>query len=158
MLKPHGSCNFLQNQVSVQAGKLYMPNSGTIDLSIKPTLDLDKVSEYTRTQGVPPAMCYYMEEKLTQYSPSQMQDIQNTFKSELANARNIVVIGVRPNPADTHIWNAIANSQGVLWYVGPSREEFLSWASTHRKAKPSQHLSDSFQSSADLVVDLFAKS
>ena len=135
-----------------------MGNRGIIDMPIKPTLDLDKVSKYIETQAVHPAMCYYMEKKVTQIAPSQIQDIQNTLRKELASARNIIVIGVRPNPEDTHIWDVIAGSQHPLYYVSPSKEDFMKWSGIYRKGRPSHQLACNFQTSIDLIIDLVAKS
>ncbi|MDN5847093.1 MAG: hypothetical protein L0H53_12565 [Candidatus Nitrosocosmicus sp.] len=69
------------------------------------------------------------------------------------NASKILIIGVRPNPEDKHVWNFLATTDAEIGYIGD--EEFLNWKSKYGKNKNKKFLgkywNDSFNKSVSFL-------
>jgi hypothetical protein len=57
--------------------------------------------------------------------------------SSPANAQLICVVGARPNPEDTHIWDYLRDSKGKVVLLSPD-DTCGGWIGEFRKGKDSQ--------------------
>lgn len=149
--KLHGSCNFFADELHMSPDVSY----GTgiiIEAGIRAFGDSSTVIQHCLVgTGLAPVMSLYMVGKPLAVSPSALAQIQKWWADSVASARDIVLIGVHPNPADTHLWLPLASSKSNLWFVG-HKSTFESWAST--REAPSRHLATSFSESIESLTSL----
>jgi hypothetical protein len=64
-----------------------------------------------------------------------IQEIRNRWRDCVAEATTIIVIGVRPNPEDHHVWDPIAaNPSARGFYIG-SRSQLEAWPEASTKLR-----------------------
>ncbi len=158
VLKPHGSCNFIPAGISGRPGLIQIGRSATIDMPVRLVGNLNEVVKHILTQAFPPIMCLYMEGKPTQVAPRTVKAIQKTLQDEISVAKAVAVVGVHPNPEDTHIWDSIASCPGKVGYVGPSSQAFTRWAKEYRPQSEGIILADSFESGVAPIVTFIERS
>lgn len=143
LLKPHGACNFKTEGVTVARAASIDPQSFSINVPIS-FLHPDKVVEHFTNNQLPAAMCLYMRGKKSIIAPDQIELIASEFKQLLISADTVVVIGVRPNPEDTHIWDNLRMREGNLFMIA-GEEECEKWNDEHRQGKHFDWISNRFQ-------------
>lgn len=79
-------------------------------------------------------MCIYMRGKPFQIFTKDMASIQESWKKKILEAEKVLIIGVRPNMIDRHIWENMSKTNAKIAYVG-SKDEFLVWKRQHRVGK-----------------------
>lgn len=141
VLKIHGSCNFLPDlqpkQFSGITFDLSQSKGGSIiEAGIKPAKSAREIIEFCeREDSIAPALAIYSPSKQVLFCRGFVQAQQQAWKSNLASASRIYVIGLRVHLVDEHIWGELAKTKAPLYYVGREPSEFLAWAhSTRRKS------------------------
>ena len=51
----------------------------------------------------------------------------------------MLIIGVRPNPNDTHIWNPIIETNAIVGYIG-SNSDFIKYVEKKRNGKTTKFI------------------
>lgn len=90
--------------------------------------------------GGAPCMALYAPGKPVLYSAEVVRRIQSDFVTELANARQVFIVGAKCWPADEHLWTPLADAAARLIFVNPDdvgRAEFLKWAAAERPERRS---------------------
>jgi hypothetical protein len=147
--KLHGSCNFKVAGLIVTEGVVY--DSGIVfDADVEGINPAKVVSEFSRGTSLYPVMALYAEGKPIDMSPSPIRDAQMRWREHISRAESIVVLGVRPNPEDAHIWGPLSTSPGVLCYVGAHRE-FEQWCANYRSGLPTRYLGSSWVNAEEQV-------
>lgn len=86
-----------------------------------------------------PIMCHYEPEKFPQNGDNLIKIQQNRFRWFCENVQEvIVIIGVYPNFADTHIWDPLAKTKAKIVFINPNskdNEKFEKWANDNEKIK-----------------------
>jgi hypothetical protein len=116
--KPHGSCNFLPLgpiDVPPEAG---LPPDVVIDTDVRPVSREEVVRFCERDSALYPAMAVYARGKPIQVAPRAVERTHGYWAEACERAEAIVVVGVKPQPADVHIWDPIARAPGRVLYVG----------------------------------------
>ena len=131
LLKLHGSANWTSHNLKASAGIQY--SSGVVfEAGIEASLDIGTViSKNLVNQGLAPVMSLYMQGKPLQVSPRSLEEIQQLWSAQVAKAAAVVLVGVRPWPADEHIWDPLAHTTAALLAVGDELE-FATWADQYR--------------------------
>ncbi len=130
--KLHGSCNWFSHGVQAGSGVTYMKGV-TWEGGIEASLDIGTVvQKCVVNQGLAPVMALYMQGKPLQVSPSSVQKIQERWQEAVSNAVKVICIGVRPWPADTHIWQPLAQTAAEVLFIGDQRE-FDDWRASYRE-------------------------
>lgn len=132
VLKLHGSANWTSKDIKASAGIQY--SSGVVfEGGIEASLDIGTaVAKNLVNQGLAPVMSLYMEGKPLQVSPQSLDELQQLWAEQVANADAIVLIGVRPWPADVHVWDPLARTKAPVLAVG-DEIEFETWANQYRE-------------------------
>ena len=82
--------------------------------------------------------------------PSKLSDLPEVAGNQADLA---IVIGVRPNIDDKHIWDVLAKMEGDIALVG-NEEECKDWLAKHRNIENDKWLGNRFQTSYEKVVQL----
>jgi len=135
-----------------------MGRDATIDMPVRVEGNLSEVIKHCLVQVLPPIMCLYMEGKPTQVSAGSVKAIQKNLQDEISVAKSVTIIGVHPNPVDTHVWDSIASCQGEIGYVEPSSEAFNHWMKEFRPQTEGALLAGDFKSGVIPVVDFIERS
>ncbi|MBI2796793.1 MAG: hypothetical protein HYX65_08830 [Gemmatimonadetes bacterium] len=147
--KLHGSCNMFSAGVQAGAGISYGPGV-TWEGGIRALPTADAVVQHCLVEtGLAPVMSLYMEGKPLNVSPSAIRQLHDLWSEFVRTATRIYCIGVRPLPADTHIWEPLFHSNAHLLFVG-DRAAFDIW-SVGRRA-PSQYLTSRFAAAFDSIL------
>jgi hypothetical protein len=88
-------------------------------------------------------------------SPDYVSRQQQHWRGEVARASDIILIGLRPNPDDEHIWGPLAKASASLRFVGYETDEFMSWAGNAGRQNASP-LARTFSEALPLLPSLLA--
>lgn len=165
VLKPHGSCNWVPTlrpggitvrNISFDLG----PGRAIIDGEVTAYSDPQEVRDFCeRENSFAPVMALYALGKKFWYCPSFCEAVIANWRAELKKASRVIIIGVRVNPADSHIWGPLATAPAKrgFYYVGPSPKDFNTWCENARRGDGS-HLANTFEESIPLVQELLTRS
>ncbi len=129
--KLHGSCNFLPDGgISATRGVSFSPgvSFGTGLRACQPSEVWAFCSGNT---ALYPAMAIYMAGKPVQVAPDAIGRLQAAWGQVVQAADTVALIGVRPNPPDTHIWAPLADTQARILFVG-NEAAFDQWRKGNR--------------------------
>jgi hypothetical protein len=150
VLKLHGSCNFLPGPAVTATRGVSFGAGVTIEAGIQ-AINPSAVAPYcTGNTALYPAMSVYTAGKPVQISPAVINSILDTFHAEVKKARSICLVGIRPHPPDTHIWQPLAEAPGQLFFVG-NEAAFHAWEANARRDLSSHFVAAAFR---DCVPDL----
>ncbi len=153
--KIHGSCNFLPASVSGAASGISYSASGVSwegDLNI---VDASQVGPFVARSAFYPAMAIFMEGKPVNSHQSQIKQLQSMWADAVLHADAVGVIGVRPNEADTHIWQPLADTDAELVVIG-NRNEYDEWAKARRPGKRTHIVGDRFARDLTAFAETFS--
>ena len=150
--KLHGSCNFLPEGIQANRSVTFTRDV-LFDTSLRVAADLNEVCEFCLADNaLPPAMCLFMEGKPAQVSRSSILAIQESWRSIVSAAEQVFLVGVRPNPADDHLWGALAHTPARLFWIG-NHEEFSEWTVSHRRGGASEFVANYFEDGLGRLTD-----
>ena len=158
ILKLHGSCNFIPDARQVQTASGLAPDAIVFGsgLTMDPRLvavPSEEAAAYCASDTpFYPAMAVITDGKPIQIGLTAIRELQAQWRELVRQASVLAVVGVRPNPQDTHIWDVIAQAECPVLYVGDVAA-FEHWASTHRAGKDSQALGEYFAPCVGALVD-----
>lgn len=149
--KLHGSCNFIPHRQALTIGRgMRFDSSCQFEVPIEIVSPREARGWVDGDTALYSAMCMYAHDKPSQVSPAMFNEIRAIWARIVQQAERIVVIGARPNMADTHIWSPLARSGAILYFVG-ERAAFESWQRDHRRG-PAFWLGDTFEACLDRAV------
>lgn len=150
--KLHGSCNFLPMGIQATRGVSFS-RGAVFNTHVRPVEDLNEAVAFCLgDNALPPVMCLFMEGKPAQVAPGSVVAMQEAWRAVVAEAETVAVVGVYPNPADAHLWDALAATPGALLYVG-NKAAFGKWASEHRGRRESRVLAASFDEGFQQLIN-----
>jgi hypothetical protein len=149
VLKLHGSVNFLPSARGI-GSSLEMPPKFIFQTPIRYVGDLGVVSRFLASEpALYPSMCLYMRGKPTHISPGSIEEIQEFWRGQVKAARKIVLIGVRTDPGDAHLWDAVGASGAEISYVGTRAH-----VESHFPGRPLVWLGERFEEVVDRVIEV----
>jgi hypothetical protein len=153
--KPHGSCHFLPaGGTSVTRGVTYRGRV-SFGTGIRPC-DPHEVATYCNgNTALYPAMAVYARGKPLQVAPEPLRALQQKLSEAVLAAKKVFVVGVHPNPDDSHLWDAVARTDAALYYVGNERA-FRDWTRQHRGQRQSHFMGADFASIVPEMLRLHA--
>ena len=148
--KLHGSCNF--KVTGLEAGRGVSFGTGVVfGGGIQPIDPSTVRAHYKGGTALYPAMALFAAGKPIAMSPAPIQEAQRRWKERVLQADRVAVLGVRPNPADSHVWGPIADTPAEVALVC-SEVEFAQWRDTSRPSLPSSWLGPTWaQANAEVV-------
>jgi hypothetical protein len=151
--KLHGACNMFPDGIMATRAASFS-SGATFGTGIRVAKDFNEVLEFCLgDNALPPVMCLFMPEKPVQASPSAIGALQAAWRARVMEAEKVAVVGVFPNLQDTHVWNALADAPGHLYYVG-GEAPFREWVDQHRSGKPATFLGERFDAAFDRLTKL----
>ena len=149
--KLHGSCNFLPEGGVTATRGVSFGAGAKFGTGIRP-VDPSEVAAYCRGDtALYPVMAAYARGKPVQIASSIIESIQQRWAIAIRSASSVIIIGVRPHPADAHIWGPLSETEANLFFVGNGRA-FAGWQSKHRPRRYSRHLGERFASCIPAVT------
>jgi len=146
--KLHGSCNFRIAGLEATRGVRF--RTGVVFGGGIEPIDPGRVlAIYQGSTALYPAMALYAANKPISMSPAPIQDGQQRWGAHVRSADRILILGVRPNPDDEHIWGPLSETEGEIAYVG-SKNAFQEWVAEYRAGRPFRHLADSWTAAGTL--------
>ncbi|MBI2871999.1 MAG: hypothetical protein HYY00_02270 [Chloroflexi bacterium] len=153
--KLHGSCNFLSAGIKASSGVLF--SSGVaFEGELKAVNPNDAIEYCLSDMGLYPAMALYMNAKPVQVGQSVIHGLQRRWADVVRKANRLLVVGVRPYPGDTHIWQPLAECQGELGFVGP-QPDFDLWRESQRAGKVSRWIGSRWDACFEQSVAFIAE-
>jgi hypothetical protein len=149
--KLHGSCNYVPDGIEMSREVEF---TSAVDFPMMKVLSTQAETRQwmpSPTNGLPPAMCLYMKDKPIQVGREVIKAIREQWRAVVADATTVVIVGVRPNPEDAHVWDAIASTSATVCYVGDA-STFTEWSSKYRGERPTEVLGDRFQSALESII------
>jgi len=128
LAKIHGSCNFITGDLFSYRAYITNANASSIECEFiaLPTQDLEgrlRVRFSSYKPAFFPVLGLYSPDKPSMVAPGKLQDLRNTLTEGINRATAVVLIGLRPNPRDPHLWEPIAQScASKIAYVGGERD------------------------------------
>jgi hypothetical protein len=148
LLKLHGSCNWLIDMPGMNRFVI-LSSDIRIEAEIRSVNSESEVIDYlTADTPLHPVMCLYTAEKPAPLCPSFFEHLRQQWAESVLEARQIGIIGVRPYPADAHIWQPLADTAAHLWCVG-DRPAFDEWHQNSGRTSPTTVVADRFDTGLD---------
>lgn len=149
--KLHGSCNMLPQGISATRGVRFT-RGVTFNTAVRVISDLNEAVAYCLgDNALPPVMCLFMKGKPSQVSPGTIVAIQEAWRTLVARAEKVAIVGVHPNEEDAHLWDALGNTPASLLYIGDARA-FENWCDKNRRNKPFEVIGTEFEKGFDRLV------
>ena len=128
LAKIHGSCTFITDNLFSKRAYLTNANASSLECSII-TLPLQSLEDRLRRSfsthdpALFPVLGLYSPDKPSIVAPAKLQTLRNALTDRINRATTLVLIGVRPNPRDPHLWCPIAQSRAsTISYIGSSND------------------------------------
>lgn len=151
ILKIHGGCNLLLRTNGLVVKGDFIVTDGKFDFPIE-VVPPEQVSDELDKRLAPPAMSLYARSKKVIFGPSAVDGMLKEFQSAIRDAGLAVIIGVKPNPSDGHIWGHLSKMKGRLAFVG-NRQRYIEWASISRSGNDDIWLDDRFISGFSSICE-----
>jgi len=153
--KLHGSCNFIPNPKQLSVRRVVSYRWGPkFNPSLIPVSPAEAAKWVKGDTALYPAMCIFALGKPSQISPRVFADYRCKWAELVEEAKNLVVVGVRPHSPDAHIWEPLAKSQAHLYFVG-SEEKFRNWL-PNRERRTSCFIGNTFDSAIGTLVHVLS--
>jgi hypothetical protein len=124
LAKIHGSCNFITADLFQSRAYLTNANASSIECSFTalPVPDLEDRLQARFSTYQPaffPVLGLYSPNKPSIVAPVKLQSLRNILAERIRLATAVVLIGLKPNRRDPHLWEPIAQSRASkIVYVG----------------------------------------
>lgn len=141
LLKLHGSCNFLPDLGggSIRGIALAVDppdpkyRSMAVAAPSRPERNMNKVRQFLKEEDVlAPEMAVYHKDKTILFGDYRNQERwQGEWRSFLADADQLFVIGTSLVEHDTHIWDAVKSFRGTVCWVSRNPARAKDWCASH---------------------------
>ena len=161
---PHGACHFCIGFPREWEKEPYSPDSEILGGAIYQLVHhINVIAAYTK-KPLPhvrrvPLICAYEPNKRP-FSKNNLTLFQQArFEELVINAKQIIMVGVNCNLADTHIWTLLARTQAKIIYIDPNLSQinkFISWAENNNKQRnlDYQTINSDFKHSFNKICNL----
>lgn len=152
VLKIHGSCNLIRDDIS-GGGKVELIPTVNLTGGIIRPVPPDQLENILKNKPLCPIMCLYTKSKDIFISPELIKEITSVFQKYIMKSNIVIVIGVKPNPNDHHLWDYIKKTNGDLKLI-TNKDECEKWIRKYRKNKPVEWLSNRFDTGFDRICNI----
>jgi hypothetical protein len=135
---PHGCCNLFCESVKGVAGAVSM--AGMSVTTNGPVVSVDHPDIFwnrIRNDAFPSVMSYFETSKFTTSGADFIAAQRNRLSSLILGAEAIAVVGIQVREEDSHIWDALSQSDARIYYCsGKSAvKSYEEWAAKSRSPK-----------------------
>ena len=149
--KLHGSCNFRLKELQASRGIRYSGTGISFGGGIDPLQPAEVQSYYSGNTALYPAMALFATGKPISIAPAPIKDAQAKWGELVKRASLVAVIGVNPNPDDSHLWTPLAETDAELVYIG-GPDNFQAWKGQYRESKNSKMLGSGWDQGFDALI------
>jgi hypothetical protein len=134
--KLHGSPNFLLDGIQAMnaqngSSSISFTSGVSFNSGLKAVMPQEAQNYCNSNTALYPAMSLYMKSKFNQIGHEVITNLQNRWQAKIMEAKNILIIGVKPNFSDTHIWDPLTKTKGRIGYIG-NLDAFENWINNGR--------------------------
>jgi hypothetical protein len=154
LAKIHGSANFITTDLFSKRAYITNANASSIECAFT-ALHVQNLERQLRERfstyepAFFPVLGLYSPDKPSIVAPAKLQNLRNILAERIKRAMAVVLIGVRPNPRDPHLWEPVAQSQAsTIAYVG-GEEEYQNLMKLQGRVV---HLAETFKAGATRVL------
>ena len=127
LIKVHGSCNWPTSHSNVVAPSLSVTmdgdGNGSFDFDPKPCFEPPEILSSMISKDIsPPVMRVYSSRKPMPIGESYLKKRENQFKTMVAGAKRVIVVGSRINFGDDHVWGEISRTAANVTLVNRGEE------------------------------------
>jgi hypothetical protein len=152
VLKLHGSCNFLPDTgTNVFTGGTFEGIQTIYSGPVRAVSPSEAIAYCRSSASFAPCMALYVRGKDVIVAPEFIAHQQHAWATAVERAARIYVVGVRVNADDRHVWEPLARARAPLFYVGPEKDTFLSWAAAVRRRRVA-HLASDFSEAVPEII------
>ena len=141
---PHGACYlFCESARALASAVSFSGMNVQVNGEIKIISDPTEFQQRITQDAFPPVMSYFEPQKRTTAGQDFINTQRQRFSELCTEAEQIIIIGVKIREHDSHIWDAIKNSNASLIYCSGNNEKvnFDNWVANNRKGKTNISLS-----------------
>ena len=132
-LKLHGSCDFIPPKGFRFYNNVFMGRGPMISMPLRDDATVEETIRFCYSEDVSPAICLFMKGKVAQFGYNKVREIQNVWKDKVSKAKCILLIGVRPNKYDLHIWNSLIQTEAIIGFIGSKDKDYNDWVRVSNK-------------------------
>jgi hypothetical protein len=136
VLKLHGSCNFVTEDLRDWRAHLTSPSSHlecAFEYLSPESIPENVMSKFTNTNAYHyPVMSLYSSSKDDLLAPVGIQKIRQAWSERVIGASLVVTVGVRPVKADRHVWEPLLATRARCFYIG-SQHALEAWPEASSK-------------------------
>jgi hypothetical protein len=133
---PHGCCHLFCDSVFATAnGVTFSGASVQTNGQVSPIAEPNLFFQRITANGFPPVMCYFNPEKEITSGANFILAQKSRMKDLIAEAKRILIIGVRIREHDKHIWGYLQETNAQIIYCAPSASDFHIWQNKHNRPK-----------------------
>ncbi|MBX0325577.1 hypothetical protein EGH21_21365 [Halomicroarcula sp. F13] len=151
VLKPHGSCNFLSQNLTAQ-GDIQFSEGVSFSGGVEAVSRKEVIQYHRGNNALYPAMALFRPDKYTQVGTSVIQSIQGKWKEAVQQSDKVGIIGVNPRPSDDHLWEPLSNTDAEIFYIG-GEDSFDRWTRNHRDSGMNTFISNRFHEGVSELTD-----
>ncbi|MBQ0797353.1 hypothetical protein [Zhongshania sp.] len=158
IIKIHGSCNFFPDMGGGSISGVGFDISGSsgasiLDAGIKVARSTREILRFCEEEdAIAPALAMYSPDKRVLYCRTFVEQQQAMWRSEVAKAKRVYIIGLKVHAVDDHIWGVLASSSCKKYYVGGEPQEFKEWARV-TGAKNCFSIASTFEESLPVIAN-----
>jgi hypothetical protein len=143
LLKLHGSINFLPDlgnnffqNISVQVANTKGEILSAPIKIINSRPEIKAFIQHEERENTPflPAIAMFAPSKWTPICGDFIRKQQEYWRIEVTRSSPIFIIGCGVHDRDTHIWEPLAKSLGLLTYIDPNPKDFENWVKNNSRS------------------------
>lgn len=153
LLKLHGSCNWYIDIHNVNKFVVIDPTIriyGKIKSISKPG---DAIKRFKGDHPFPPVICLYTKQKPAPIGENFFSHLHEQWKKLVLNARQIFIIGAKPNTTDKHIWEPLSDTLAEIYYIG-NEKSCTEWSIRTNRKKRTHIIGDRFINGKNKLLEL----
>ena len=132
-LKLHGSCDFIPPKGFHSFGNVFKGPGSFTSTPLRDDATVEETIRFCHSADTSPAICLFIRGKVAQFGYSNILEIQGIWKDRMSKAERILLIGVRPNKYDLHIWDYFKQTQATLGFIGSRDNGYDDWVHVSNK-------------------------
>jgi hypothetical protein len=135
---PHGCCNLFCEGVRASAGGVSFAGlSVTTQGHVISLNNPDEFWSRIRNDAMPPVMSYFEPAKFTTSCANFIEEQRRRLADLISGAQSIAVVGIQVRERDSHIWEALASTNAIVYYCSGNRgaEAYWDWKARARDVR-----------------------
>jgi len=153
LMKLHGSCNWFLDIPGINS-HVSIGSNVWFDASIISLNTAEKVLDRLRGDSpFYPVFSLFTYGKPNPLGNTFLTFLQEEWRKMVASAKQIAIIGVRPYPLDTHIWQPLSSTPANIYCIGDN-EAYEKWHRESNRVYETKFVGNRFNESIDDLLNI----